>query len=279
MSSSSSRSNGMPTVQVSRQVVRRSNWNIRMQHSPFLLYLKSNQQAKREWNRKRFSCHGKLLQEVIAHFVDKGLTRVGTDIEARVAVIQQDKINVTEICKREIGKLMMMAADITKMTYKCKMSGAQRLCEKPADMRKSWCEDGGPQNIKRLLWMFHQLPWQTHQAVTLKEQSHQALVEEMVKSEMNITFAATNEEYDHRKRNCIQQTYTKLLNSRKQDIMKRQGGNNNNIQAFIKCQGGLKLKKNGRSKTQFYWTKTNEEGICEEHKVCAGAVQKYRKCG
>lgn len=211
------------------------------------------------------------MEDTIKHFMDKGLTGDDKEIIARVAEIEADRKDVTQICKREIEKLLKMAGEITQMTHKCKLSGEQRLCTKPAEMRKSWCDNAGPGNIKRLLWMFHQFPWQTHQAVTIKEQTHQDLVEDIVKSELNIAFHVSDEEYDHRKRNCIQQTYSKILNCRKQDIMKKSNGNKHNVQAFIKCQGIAKEKnkrrKLTRSKTQFYWTTTDVKGNCQEYGV------------
>jgi transcriptional regulator of met regulon len=70
------------------------------------------QQAKRQWNRKRFSTHGRLMEDTIKHFMDKGLTHDDKDIKARVCVIQEDRKNVMEICKREVDKLLKNAANI-----------------------------------------------------------------------------------------------------------------------------------------------------------------------
>jgi hypothetical protein len=223
---------------------------------------------------KRFDPHKDSWQDTVKHMVDKGLTNNNKRMMKKLAEIANDKKDVSNICKREIDKLMRMAAEITGMTHKCRLSGVQRLCSRPSEMRKSWCEDGGARNIKQVLWMFHQLPWRTHQAITIRERNHQDLVEEMVMDELHIDFEAAEGERDHRTRNCIQQTYSKMLNNRKQDIMKKGHGNYKDIQAGIKQPSTSKEKCNGkkhkRSKSVFYWRGNDTQGNVQVYKVSMG---------
>ena len=149
------------------------------------------------------------------------MTRDAGAVNTRMTEINADKKEVQDICKREMDKLMTMGAEITGMTHTCKLSGIQRLCTTATEMRRSWCEAENDKNVKALLWMFHQLPWGTHQAITLKERSHQDLVEEVVKAEMNIDFGPLEGPQTYKSRNCIQQVYTMVLNRRKQDIMRK----------------------------------------------------------
>jgi hypothetical protein len=135
------------------------------------------QRPYREWNSNRFRPHSNLFQDTVLHFVERGMNADNGTILARIGKVNADKKDVKAICKREIEKLMKMGADITKMTHTCKLSGFQRLCTTPTEMRKSWCEGKGDDNVKPLLWIFHQLPWGTHQAITLRERTHQDLVE------------------------------------------------------------------------------------------------------
>ena len=128
-------------------------------------------------------------------------------------------------------------------------------------------KERGDVNVKPLLWIFHQLPWGTHQAITLRERTHQDLVEEVVKAEMNINFSETVEPYNHKKRNCIQQIYTLCLNNRKQDIMRKRYGNLRDLQGFIKYKGDVTEGKKNRSKTILYWTCKDSEGRHQMHKV------------
>ena len=233
------------------------------------------QRAFREWKYNRFRPHTNLFNDTVLRFVDRGMTLDRGAISARIEEVNEDKKEVKAICRREIEKLLRMGAEITEMTHTCKLSGIQRLCRTTLEMRKSWCEAGDEGNVKAVLWMFHQLPWGTHQAITLRERSHQDLVEEVVKAELNIDFKASEEECGYKTRNCIQQVYTMLLNNRKQDIMRKGQGNLFDIQAFLKYKGGTTEKKNYRSKTVFYWTGINDEGKYQEHKVRTECCIRY----
>ena len=115
--------------------------------------------------------------------------------------------------------------------------------------------------------MFHELPWETHMAITVRERSHQDLVEEVVKAELNIDFKASQDVYSHKTGNCIQQLYTLLLHNRKKHIMRRGQGNPFGVQAFLKYKGATRGNKGYRSRTEFYWTGYDENGKYGEHKV------------
>jgi hypothetical protein len=192
----------------------------------------------------------------------------------RLEIIADDKIMVGRICKREIEDLMEFAADVTQMEYVDKSAPVAKICKTFPQMRWSLCLNPTERNMKRLHWMFHQLPWTTHKECTLKGKTHQDLVEDRVLDEMNLAFL--DEPSDYKKRNCIQQMYSKVMNNKKQDIMRKGGGNVLEVQAFLKCPShknqALKEKKKSRSKTVFYWSKKNEVGNTEVFEVI------YRWC-
>jgi hypothetical protein len=99
-------------------------------------------------------------------------------------------------------------------------------------------------------------------------------VEEMVMDELYIDFEAADGEPNHRTRNCIQQTYSKMLNNRKQDIMKKGNGNYNDVQAGIKQPTASKEKNKGKkhtkSKSVFYWRCNDTKRNVQVYKVSAG---------
>jgi hypothetical protein len=228
------------------------------------------------WSTERFSAHRNIKDDLYTLQLVNGLMNTSRRLDEKLERIASEKALVTKICKREIEGLLRMGVQITQMTHRCKMSHTRRLSTTPAEMRRSWCEDTGPANIKRLLWMFHQLPGQTHKDITLRAKSHQDLVEDIVKTELNIEFEP-DEEPDHKKRNCIQQTYTKVLNSKKQDIMKKRGGNRNQVQALVTRTSPAeetKKRRYYRSKTLFYWQGFNSLGEYRQHKV--RTMGKYR---
>ena len=219
--------------------------------------------------RERFHANKKLHYEAVLKYV--GVERFSNDEEVHKVVkqIDKDKEDVQSICRQEIETLLKMAAEITHMTHACKFNGEETVCKTPTHMRRSICEKQDAANVKRIHWMFHQLPWDTHQDITLKAKTHQDLVVDKVMEEMNIEFIK-EEHHDSnpKKRNCIQQMYSKVLNMKKQDLMKKGGGNTSDIQAYLKRpvniqnEGRMMTAKYSRSKTIFYWGQKMSEGGC-----------------
>ena len=198
------------------------------------------------------------------------------EMQHRLEIIANDKRQVGLICKREIEALMEMAADVTQMSFVDKSTTFSRTCKTPAEMRWSLCINPSERNMKRVHWMFHELPWVTHKQITLKGKTHQDLVEDLVLEEMNVGLLKdqpklNDQSNKHKKRNCIQQMYSKVINNKKQDVMRKGGGNIHKVQAFLKRptprDTTMINKKYSRSKTVFYWSKNDEDGNCQQFEV------------
>jgi hypothetical protein len=78
-------------------------------------------------------------------------------------------------------------------------------------------------NIKRIHWMFSELPFATHQDVLPQRKSHMDLAVERVEREMNVTWAPARGEGGGSHRNCLQQVCSKMLNDKKQTLIKEEG--------------------------------------------------------
>ena len=72
----------------------------------------------------------------MSHLGEEAL-KTPEDVRQLVIKIDRDKENVHNICKHEIDALMRMAADVTKMTHKCKMDGKKAGYKTSTDMRQS----------------------------------------------------------------------------------------------------------------------------------------------
>ena len=123
------------------------------------------------------------------------------------------------IIKMEVEKLMRFGADITQMTHKDKSTGSVLTCVHPRNMRESHVQDGGLENIKRLHWIFHELPHGTHEDVLPQRQTHQDLAVARVVRAMNITWAAKKEGKTASHRNCVQHSCSKTMNEKRQTVI------------------------------------------------------------
>jgi hypothetical protein len=126
--------------------------------------------------------------------------------------------------KEQVHELLRMGTGITRMTYTCPhCSCASTACVSPKSMRDSYIQDGTLLNIRAIHWIFHELPFATHRDVLPQRKCHMDLAVEQVEREMSITWAPMRKEGGRSQRNCLQQVYAKMLNDKKQTIVKGAG--------------------------------------------------------
>jgi hypothetical protein len=69
--------------------------------------------------------------------------------------VLQDKQKATHIISGKLHKLMHDAANITMMTYCCKVIGHTLQCINSKDIQPAWMQDKSEENMQRLAWMFY----------------------------------------------------------------------------------------------------------------------------
>jgi hypothetical protein len=137
--------------------------------------------------------------------------------------IEMEREKVRTMMKDEVESMMRMGAELSNMTYTCSNTAARRLCITPKNMRQSYVADGSLRNIKCVHWIFYELPNETHKEVLPMKMSHMDLVVGKVERAMNIVWANKKEGETNNHRNCLQQTYTRVLNDKRQTVVNRTG--------------------------------------------------------
>jgi hypothetical protein len=62
-----------------------------------------------------------------------------------------------------VHQLLHAAADITGLTYSCKLTQHMVPCISIIkDIRKAWTQDGGEDNLRQLAWMFYYYGTEIH---------------------------------------------------------------------------------------------------------------------
>jgi hypothetical protein len=143
-------------------------------------------------------------------------------VDRMIERLQKERSQVRAIMKDEVEALMRMGADVAKMTYKCKNANTRRACITAKNMRESYV--GGTFNIKCIHWIFYELPYGTHRDVLTQCKSHMDEVLDKVEQAMSITSWAprrAGETNSHK--NCLQLAYAKVLNDKRQTIIKENG--------------------------------------------------------
>ena len=211
------------------------------------------------WIRERFNAAGPIGKDTAVSSLPRGASQ--ELIDKTIARLKMERTQVRSIMKDEVEKLMRMGADITQMTYMDTSSMLPTTCSTAKNMRESYQEDGGLMNIKRLHWIFHELPYGVHQDVLAHRQTHMDMVVARVEHRMNITWAPRKEQETKNHRNCLEHTYSKLLNEKKQTIIREEGTNHKrkplvrHPKTFAASRNATNFKK---GKTQFYWVSKME---------------------
>jgi hypothetical protein len=94
-------------------------------------------------------------------------------VEAMIKKLTGERDQVKSMIKEEVEKLMQLGAEVTGITYNCSSSSARRTCITPRNMRTSYCQDGSDLNMKRMHWIFHQLPVGTLRTFLCREENMQ----------------------------------------------------------------------------------------------------------
>lgn len=164
--------------------------------------------------------------------------------------------------KDEVEALMRMGADVAKMTYKCKKTNTRRAVITAKNMRESYVQDGGTFNIKCIHWIFYELPYSTHRDVLTRRRSHMDEVVDKVERAMNITWAPRRPGETNSHKNCLQLAYAKVLNDKRQTIIKEKGTSHKRrpLVKHPRTAAEAKHVENfKRGKMMFYW-KSKAEG-------------------
>jgi hypothetical protein len=156
--------------------------------------------------------------------------------------VLQDKKEATHIIAGELHQLFHDAANITKMTYRCKLTGYT------------------------LAWMFYYYGKEIHK-LRRSTLMHGEWVEQRVMSSLNVSYVHLGElPVGHRR--CIQQLYSKKFNNFRANIMLRNGVlRHTSIDNKEQPKGSDLFKKNFKRGKSVFFETSDVTRISEWRKV------------
>mgnify|MGYP002807830657 CR=1 FL=1 len=132
--------------------------------------------------------------------------------------VLQDEKAATHIIAGELHQLFHDAANIAKMTYRCKLTGYTLRCINSKDIRQAWMQDRSEENMQRLAWMFYYYGSEIHKfGMTL---THGEWIERKVLASLHVTYVYLGD-LPTGQRTCVQQLYSKKINDLRSNIMRR----------------------------------------------------------
>ena len=166
--------------------------------------------------------------------------------------VLQDEKAAGRIIASKLHLLLHDGANITGMTYRCKLTQQTLACINSKDIRLAWMQDGGEENLKRLAWIFYFYGTEVHRSGK-SYHTHGEWVEREVMSALNITYVHLSE-LPIGQRTCLQQLYAKKFNDLRTNIMRR--GSAIQHKSMVKKEqprvAGMFQKNFKRAKTTFF---------------------------
>lgn len=175
----------------------------------------------------------------------------------------KERDEVAKIIKLEVEKLLKWGALTCGMTFFDSCANVSRSCLRVRNMRTSFLQDDGLENLKRIHWMFHKLPESLHKDVLMHQMSHMDVVTNKVMHQLNIVWGVKREGEEHpRRSNCIEKVHSRTLNEKKTTMINPQKTRNKRT-PFVrhpasKARSG-KPSAYKQGGTEFYW-KSDAEG-------------------
>jgi hypothetical protein len=218
-------------------------------------------QAAKVWNRDRFPPSGGVSARMAEGSLP--LAPSADTVSAMCVTLEKERDQVSEIIKTEVESLLRWGSETCGMTFLDASANLRRSCLKPRNMRTSFVQDDGLRNLKRIHWIFHELPDSLHKDVLMHRMSHMDIVTVKVMQKLNVVWGVKREgEEDPKRSNCIEKVYCRTLNEKKTTIVKPDKTRNKRTPFVRRPQhrsqsGDPKGFKKGQ--TEFYW-KSKIEG-------------------
>jgi hypothetical protein len=214
----------------------------------------------RVWNRDRFPPSGKLTVKM----AEGGLPLAPTaeSVSNMLGAMSKDREGVSDIVKQEIDSLLRWGAETCGMSFFDPSANVRRKCQHPKNLRASFLQDDGLANLKRIHWIFHELPETLHRDVLMHRMSHMDVVTTKVMQQMNVVWGVKRAgEDDPRRTNCIEKIYCRVLNEKKTTVVNPEKTRNGRI-PFVR-HPKTKMKSGNpagyqKNKKEFYWKGRNE---------------------
>ena len=142
--------------------------------------------------------------------------------------IHGERETVKHLIKGEVDDLLRLGTETTGMSFYIYNQTIKEPCVTPKNMRTSFCQNGSDENLKRINFIFHALPYKTHEDVIMNRDTHGDLVVKHVMERMNLTWGPKKEGETSAHTNCIAHMYSRIMNEKKQTIVKKGDANTHN---------------------------------------------------
>jgi hypothetical protein len=223
------------------------------------------------WYWNHFDHKGETTPEMATRYIPT-INPKEEDINYMIQKINKDKSACFKEIKEHVESLISLGSEITQFQFRDRSTSSWRICFTPNNMRTAWCDSASADNVKRIHWIFHQLPHKTYQDSTFMGKNHQEVVVDLVMKKLNIEWVSEpGKKRSKQHKNCIAKYYAKVLNDKKQTVLKKDNGNPHNTMAFLKrpteFRSRKEQKKYKREKTCFYVKRKDDNGVYVQFQV------------
>ena len=164
--------------------------------------------------------------------------------------INNDKREVTRLCNQRVEALWCDAAEVCGLTYGCSYKPNTRLlCRNAHEIGKAWKESSGPDNCKRLAFIFHYFGTEVHRRAL--GTSHQDATTMHIMATMGIEMDVLPANMRSGQKTCVQQLYSCCAKNLKNNLL-RAGWNQHHMRVNLE-QGTTRTKRNWKRPKEVFF--------------------------
>ena len=178
--------------------------------------------------------------------------------------INEDKQTVTRLCNSACVAMWLDAADVCKLTFACPYKRDTQLsCRRPHDIGLAWKQCSGPDNRKRMAFIFDYYGTEVYRRALGK--THQAATSEHIMATMGVVMDVGQTEMRSGHKTCVQQQYSCSAKNGKNNIL-RVGWNQHHVRVNLE-QGKGRTNKNWKRPKEVFFNSRRDKNVVGEMTV------------
>jgi hypothetical protein len=216
------------------------------------------------WKHNRFETYKKNNRDTAIRNLTAGTNGEAATMQM-LQIINRNKDEVTKFCHDSCVAMWLDAADVCNLTYLDPYRTNTRLsCRQPSDIKRAWQQCAGPDNCKRMAFIFDYYGSAIYSRALNK--THQAITTDNLLATMGIQFDVRPDEMQGGQKTCVEQQHSYTAKNAKNNIL-RGGGGKHKVRVNLERGKGARINPNWKRPKQVFFISRMNSNVAGEKVV------------
>jgi hypothetical protein len=216
------------------------------------------------WKHNRFETYKKNNRDTAIRNLTAGTNGEAATMQM-LQTINRNKDEVTKFCHDSCVAMWLDAADVCNLTYLDPYRTNTRLsCRQPSDIKRAWQQCAGPDNCKRMAFIFDYYGSAIYSRALNK--THQAITTDNLLATMGIQFDVRPDEMQGGQKTCVEQQHSYTAKNAKNNIL-RGGGGKHKVRVNLERGKGARINPNWKRPKQVFFISRMNSNVAGEKVV------------